>query len=145
MATETFAAAVHRVLISEKRFSVRTVAEGIRIRPEALYNRLYERTPFQVEEVRRLLAAAPSPDLATCLLEFSPFFPAERANSPAADGEAIHQGATRTVLEAADVLRAVQDALIDGRIDHRERPIILKQIEEAERAIASLKRIASGE
>lgn len=143
MHQESFASVAHRILISEKRGAVREVAASVGLTPECLYNRLHDRTPFQIEEVRKLLAAVPVADLANCVLARSPFFAAEKSGAESEFGVNMLHGATRSVLEAADVLRTIQAALEDGRIDHRERPIILKQIEEAERALASLKQVAA--
>ncbi len=140
---DSFASVAHRTLIELKKCSVRDAAQELGISPESLYARLYARTPFSAEEARLLIKVAPEPDLANCLLAFSPFFAAERLPQCEAPEETIHHGATRMVIEAADALRAVETALADGKIDHRERPIIIEQIEEVERALASLKRIAS--
>jgi hypothetical protein len=59
--------------------------------------------------------------------------------------ESIHRGATRAVIEAADILEVVDAALAGGCIDHRQISIILSEIGDAERALASLRmRIEKG-
>lgn len=51
----------------------------------------------------------------------------------------LQRGATRVVVEATDVLELVDAALAGGGMDHRKQRLVLKEIEEAERALASLR------
>lgn len=135
-----FADLVYQVLIAEKRYSAERVAEAIGLGYDALYSRIRNRVIFSADELRALVAVAPDPRFVAYLLRGTAFVAAERAAPEAdAEGEAIHRGATRIILEAADVLEAVEIALRDGRIDHKDALDIRREIEIAERALASLR------
>jgi len=136
----SFADLVYTVLVAEKRFSMPAVAAALGLTYDSLYARIRNRVIFSADEVRALVAFAPDPRFVAYMLRGTAFVAADRV-SPAADaeGEAIHRGATRIVLEAADVLEAVENALRDGRVDHRDALDIRREIEIAERALASLR------
>jgi hypothetical protein len=60
--------------------------------------------------------AVPDPRLAAYLLRGTPYVPTERIDPERIDGaEAIHWATTRIIIEAADVLEAVENGLRDGR------------------------------
>lgn len=135
-----FADLAYTVLIAEKRYPAEKVADAIGLGYDALYARIRNRVIFSADELRALVAAAPDPRFVAYLLRGTAYVAAERAGSGADDEqEAIHRGATRIVLEAADVLEAVENALRDGRVDHRDALDIRREIEIAERALASLR------
>jgi hypothetical protein len=48
------------------------------------------------------------------------------------------------VIEATDVLEIVDAALAGGGMDHRKQRLVLKEIEDAERALASLRLSLNG-
>jgi Phage regulatory protein CII (CP76) len=144
MAAETskspFADLVYTVLVAEKKWPLKDVAEAMGMLYATLHARLHQRVAFNPEEIRALIAAAPDIRFAAYFLEDTPFIAIDGKAEPT-DGspESVHLGATKSVLEAADVLRAVEMSLDDNRIDHRDKARIGKEITEAERALATLR------
>lgn len=138
-----FAQLAHRILILERRHTVEAVAERLGWDYHVLHARVSNRVPFSADEICRFIAAVPDPRLAAYLLRGTRFIPAERIDEAepeeAAGREAIYRASHRMIVEAADVVEALDEALRDGRIDHREAAILHTEIEAAERALASLK------
>ena len=135
-----FADLVYTVLVAEKKWPLKDVAERMGMQYATLHARLHQRVVFSPEEVRDLIAAAPDIRLIGFFLDDTPFIAVDRTEGPDGKGvETLHLGATKTVLEAADVLRAVERGMLDEHIDHRDRARIAKEISEAERALASLR------
>lgn len=137
-----FAGLVYTILIAEKRYLAKAIAAEMGIGYDSLHARLVNRTSFTANEIRDLIRAAPDPRLVAYLLRGTAYVPADRADlDPAGvdEEEAIHRGATRIVIEATDVLKAVEEALSDHRLDHRDALTIRNEIEIAERALASLR------
>ena len=139
---QEFADLAYTIIVAERRFSAKAVAIDMGLGYDALHSRIINRTAFTAEEIRRLIRAAPDPRFASWLLRGTPFVAADRAGADESfadpDIEAIHLAATRIVLEAADVLEAVEVGLRDHRIDHRDARAIRNEVETAERALASL-------
>ncbi len=135
-----FADLVYTVLVAEKKWPLKDVAEAMGMLYATLHARLHQRVAFSPEEIRALIAAAPDIRFAAYFLEGTPFIAIDGNAEPTDDSpESVHLGATKTVLEAADVLRAVEKSLDDNRIDHRDKARIGKEITEAERALATLR------
>lgn len=136
----TFADLAHRILVHERGWSLQEVAEKMGMKYHTLYARLRGRVSFTPEEVRSLLAIVPEARLANFLLEGTPFIAVDRIATQAQGGDGdVHLSATRTVLETADVLRAVEISLLDKKIDHQDKLRISAEINEAERALAALR------
>lgn len=135
----TFAELAHRILVHERGWSLQEVAEKMGMKYHTLYARLRGRVSFTPEEVRALLTIVPDARLANFLLESTPFIAVDRALVDSKSDTDVHRGATKSVLEASDVLRAVEQGLIDQKIDHVDRARIVQEINEAERALAALR------
>ena len=137
---QAFAALVHRLLTGGGHTDIEATARAMGMPYHTFYNRLRNTTPFSADEIRRLLAVMPDARLLHFLLEGTPFVPAERIETiaPSEDID-IQRGAERIAIEAADVLRATYQALVDQRIDHRDARLIRDEIDVAERALASLR------
>lgn len=136
----TFAELAHRILVHERGWSLQEVAEKMGMKYHTLYARLRGRVSFTPEEVRSLLAIVPEARLANFLLEGTAFIAVDRMSTQPQSGDSdVHRGATRTVLETADVLRAVELSLMDKKIDHQDKLRIVSEINEAERALAALR------
>jgi hypothetical protein len=138
---QSFAELVHRVLTSDTRYDIETVAEAMGMPYHTFYNRLRHQTPFTADEIRRLFAVAPDPRFVHFLLDGTPFMPAERLadDDQLSDEASIQRGAERIAIESSDILRAAYLAMGDNKIDHREATLIREEIDTAERALASLK------
>ncbi len=134
-----FAALAHAAIIVEQRYPLEETAAALGLTYHALYARLSNRVAFSAEEIRALVTAAPDPRFVAYLLRGTPFVAADRLPPEAETAETIHRGATRLVIEATDVLEAVETALRDGRLDHREARHIRNEVEVAERALATLR------
>lgn len=135
-----FADLVYGIVIQGKRYRASDVAAAMGLGYHAFNARCTGKTPFSADEIRRLLSAAPDPRLVAYLLRGTPYVPAERIDPERVeDHEAIHWAATRIIIEAADVLEAVEKGLADKRIDHRDALGIRRDIETAEQALASLR------
>lgn len=137
-----FADLAHQIIINDPKWDATEVAEAMGLDYHALYARLCNRTMFSAEEINRLLKTVPDPRFVSHLLRDTPFVAADRTAS--GDGEELFDSmlrlAIRMIGEASDVAEAIECALRDGHVDHREAPIILAEIEEAERALANLQR-----
>ena len=136
-----FARLAHNILVVEKRYSLKVVASRMNIGYDTLHGRINNRVPFTAEEIRALLAAAPDPRFATFLLLGTPFVPADRmpdATGPSGQ-DSLRASVIRMLLEAGDAADAIERAIADGRIDHREAITIMDEISTAERAIATLR------
>lgn len=143
-----FADLAYTVLVTEKRRSVEDVAVDIGMTYAALHARLINRTCFSADEIRALIRAVPDARFGGYLLEGTHFVAADRVDpddDPSEDADhshvpgAVQRGATRVVVEATSILETVDAALAGGGLRHREGLIILREIEEAERALASLR------
>lgn len=135
-----FSRIVYQLLVVEKRLTMEQAATGVGLGYDALHARVHGRTLFSADEVAKLIAVLPDPRLVSYLLNQSRFIAIERVEQPLSDPEdEIFRATHRILIEAADVLEAVDDALKDRRIDHREALSIQKEIEIAERALVSLR------
>ena len=135
-----FADLVYTVLVAEKKWPLKEVAKDMGMLYATLHARLHQRVAFSPEEIRALIAAAPDIRFAAYFLEGTPFIAIDGYAEPTDDSpESVHLGATKTVLETADVLRAVEQSLDDNHIDQRDKARIGKEIAEAERALATLR------
>ena len=135
-----FSQLVYQIVIQEKAPSAEQAAAAMGFDYHAFYARVINRVVFSADEIRALLSAVPDPRLVTYLLRGTPYVAADRLEPiTASDEEAIHRGATRIVIEATDILEAVEAALRDGRVDHRDAIAIRSEIEIAEHALASLR------
>lgn len=132
---------IYSLLVVEKAPTVEVAAKQMGMSYDMLYARIRDRVPFRAHEIRALIAAVGDKRLADYFLQDSGFIAVERS-MPDSDGSVekdVYQGAARYVLQAASVLRAVDDGLEDQHIDHRERLAIEQEIHEAERALAALR------
>jgi hypothetical protein len=140
-----FADIAYTILVVEKTPSVERAAALLGMEYATLHSRLIGRTCFSADEIRDLICAVPDARLVSCLLEGSRFVAAERlpADEKPRDAQAasrsIQSGAARVVVSAADVLEIVDASIAGGNIDHRAEVLVLKEIDETERALASLR------
>lgn len=135
-----FAQIIYQLLVVEKKITLEEAARRVGLGYDALYARLNGRTVLSADEVAGLIAAIPDPRPITYLLRNSRYLAVERIEGALDNPEPeIIRATHRIILEAADVLEAVDSAFKDGRIDHREALLIQREIESAERALVSLR------
>lgn len=139
-----FSFLVRKAISRNERHNNTTVAKGVGMPYQAFYNRIQGSTPFSADEIRRLIAVLPDASLASYLLLETPYVAAERIDTDRVhEADAMYQAAHRVMFEASDVLREVDMALEDNRIDHRDAASIVEQIEDAERSLISLREYLS--
>jgi len=135
-----FATLVYKILVMEKQRRMEEVARDLGLKYDTLYARVAGRVPFSADEINALIRVIPDVRLINLLLDDTRFIAIDRhdmANIEPADE--ILRGATRSVLEVSDVLRAVEEGLRERRLDHRDRKAIEDEILEAEQALAALR------
>ncbi|CAH0343033.1 phage regulatory CII family protein [Rhizobium sp. CECT 9324] len=137
---KSFAQLVYQVLVVERKLTVATAAAEIGLGYDAFHARISGRTLFSADEISKLIAAVPDARLVAYLLRDSSFTAVERIKDPLENPEdSVVRATHRILIETADVLEAVDEALQDKRIDHRDALSIQKEIEVAERALVSLR------
>lgn len=139
---EEFAHIVYTLLVVEKQKSVEEAAVALGMSYASLHSRLIARSPFSADEIQALIRMVPDARLVSYLLDGTAFVAAERVTPPvdrSLANEAVQRGATKVVVEAADILELVDAVLAGGGLDHRHRKLLLKDIVEAERALATLR------
>ena len=135
-----FADLVYRILISEKQRAIEDVSQDLGMKYQTFYSRINGRVPFSADEINALLRTIPDKRLADLLLHGTGFIAVEREDAKGPINlESVRSGATATLLEASDVVREVEAGLLDNVIDHRDRARIDAEIQDAERALASLR------
>lgn len=137
-----FSFLVRQAITRSERHDIKSIARRMGLSYQSFYQRLNGTTPFAADEIRRLIAVFPDPSIVSYLLRGTAYIAAERLDED--DGgrdpeETLYQAAHRVVLEASDVLREIDLALRDHRIDHRDTAAIVKEIEDAERSLISLR------
>lgn len=136
----SFAQIVYQVVVVEKIVALEQAAAALGMGYDALYARINGRTHFTADEIAALIACVPDPRLVGYLLRHSNLVAVERVDGELDDAEQEIMRAThRILIEAADVLEAVDHAFKDKRIDHREAMTIQQEIEVAERALLTLR------
>jgi hypothetical protein len=133
---------VYRLVLVEKRISVKALAPLLGMTSATLYKSLNGKGDFSPDQVRILLRELKDIRLAAWFLLDTNYVPIERAEfSPNEIGaiESLRRTALVMMIEAAEAAREVDAALCDERIDHREAVQIRADIEAAERAIVTLR------
>ena len=108
-----FARLVHAITVLERKWPLKDVAARMGMEYDTLYARVHKRTPF---------------------------IAVDRSTQGFKDlSKTVHMGATRTVLEASDILREVERGLKDKILDFHDYRRIRQEIEETEQALATLR------
>lgn len=137
---QDFADLVHRILVNEGRHSLATASSGMGMLYGTLYARVVNRTCFSADEIRLLMRSVSDPRLPAYFLDGTSFVAVERMSAAERASETdTLRAAHRLVYMAADILRRIETALGDGRIDHREAPGIEAELDGAERLILGLR------
>jgi hypothetical protein len=138
---EEFADLVHRILVNDDRYSLATAASGMGLLYETLYARVRNRTCFSAEEIRGLIRAVPDPRIVSYFLEGTAFVPVERPPTGAGSGPEAEllTAAHRLIFGASDVLKLIEAALRDGKIDRREAVKIEAELDALERVLLGLR------
>ena len=134
-----FADIAYTMLVVNKQYAVQDVAIGLGMTYATLHSRLINRTCFSADEIRGFIAVAPNTKLVAYLLAGTPYVAADRVSVQANIHATIQKSATHVVVNAAHILDAIDRALEDQRIDHREGAEILSEIDRALRTLTSLK------
>lgn len=135
----SFEHVVHTLLVTEKCRPVAEVAQAIGLTPGALYGRLHGRSRFKAEEIRSLIQVLDDQRLLRFFADESLFVVARR---PRPDQAAVQvlPATLAAMHEAVDLMNVVMLALKDGpRFDHVDKARMLKEVKDAETAIANLR------
>ncbi|WP_374129766.1 phage regulatory CII family protein [Sphingomonas sp. 28-62-20] len=134
-----FALLAYQLIIVEKKVPLADLALKIGMSYSALHSRLNRRTRFHPDEIRRLIACLPDQRLVQYFTADSPFVVAARADPLKDDVASIRTAVARAMRETIDVMSVVVTSLESGlTLDHRDRATILKEVHEAESAMASV-------
>ncbi|WP_374763748.1 phage regulatory CII family protein [Yunchengibacter salinarum] len=133
-----FAAYVHRLLTGGDGMRITDVAEATGLSYDVLYSRLSQRVHFRPAEIRRLFLAMKDPRLLDYFVEDSEHMIVRRMDA-GCPVETVQEGTLQGTIRMGDIARAIQKALEDQRIDHRDKAAILTEVKEAEEALASLR------
>lgn len=134
-----FALIAYQVLVVEKRASVAEIAARMGISYAALHSRLIGRARFRPDEIRQLVSLVPDQRLVQYFIADSRFILAERIAPDVTDTDGIRTAVAKAMREATDVLMIVIRSLEAGMaLGPRDRAAILKEVREAESAMASL-------
>jgi len=139
MAEEDFRKLAHRIFTRGDNTAIKDVAVSLGYGYHKLYSRFRGTAAFKPHEIKALIQQHNGPELIEYFLVDTQYFVAPRPNVTGNNVKDIEQGAVHTVLEAVDVLRAVERSMRDQKIDHRDKLEILTEIKEAEGALASLR------
>ena len=135
-----FAMLVYQLLVVEKRMSLEGAAEKLGLTYATLHGRLTCRTRFRADEIRRLIAILPDPRLLQFFADDSGYVLARKPEATVDEASSIRQAVAKSVREAIDVMQVVVASLEAGTIlHHRDRAAILKEVKEAEAAIATVR------
>lgn len=135
-----FADLIYRVLVVEKRKPLEDVAKQMGLSYHSLHARLHCKILFSVDEARRLMEILQSSDVADYLLGESGMIGVPREEEVSkSETDSLFRRTNHLAIETADVLAAVEEALKDDKLDHRDRQAIQSEIIEAERSLASLR------
>ena len=135
----SFVELAHRILVNDCERTLKDVADHLGMPYHTFYARLRGRAAFTPEDLRQLIAVVQDPRLPNHLLQGTGFVAVEQADAGDQVFDDLHRGATRSVIEATDVLRTVERSLANNQINHIDRINIRREIDEAERALAALR------
>lgn len=141
---QDFADLVYRIVVSDGRYSLATAASGMGMLYGTLYARVRNRTCFSAEEIRGLIRTVPDPRIISYFLEGTNLVAVERSAEAgeSGDGTALIPAAHQLVFGAADVLRLLETALRDGKVNHREATKIEAELIAIERVLLALRELA---
>ena len=135
----SFEHVVHTLLVTEKGGSVADVARAIGLTPGAMYGRLHGRSRFKADEIRRLVQVVDDQRLLQFFADESRFVVARRPRPDQTRSEVL-PATLATMHEAVDLFNIVMMALRESpRFDHIDKARMLKEVKDAETAIANLR------
>lgn len=135
-----FAMLAYQLLVVEKLVSLEAAAEKLGLTYATLHGRLTSRTRFRAEEIRQLIAMIPDQRLLQFFADDSGYVLAKKADGTLDEAVSIRQAVAHSVREAIDVMQVVVASLEAGTfLDHRDRAAIMKEVKEAEGAIATVR------
>lgn len=134
-----FARIVYQMLVVEKIQTLEQLAPKLGLTYDTLHARINSRVTFSANEIAAIIAEIPDLRLINYFLDNSPYIAVKRHDGATDLNDTVQRGATRSVLEASDVLREVERGLRDDKIDHQDKIRIKKEIASTERALAGLR------
>lgn len=136
---DEFSRLVYRILVTEKRRTVRDVAQEVGQDYASFHARVIGRTHFKAEEIAPLLRAVPDPRLCDHLLQGTAFAAVPRPTG----GEKSTQNAVDAAMRLAkESLAIIEHMYVPSRPNQHDAATegeLLECVREAERAISSLR------
>ena len=135
-----FSDLAYNILINDKSVSLKEVAQEMDLSYASLHARIHNKVLFSADEIRLLIRLTPTNVLADYLLEPSGMIAVSRETvDDDDDADSIFRRFNHLAIETGNVLEAVEAAMVDNKLDHRDKVHINAKIIEAERSLASLK------
>ena len=142
-----FSQLVYTILVTEKNPSLGDVASKLGMKYDTLYSRVHGRVAFRPEEVRQLIRIVDDHRLAAHFLDGTRFMAVDRPDEDIADPAAgksvgnqrLYRCAGWTVIEVTELLKEIGEAIDDDKVDHVDLAEITDALEDAERALGSLR------
>lgn len=133
-----FAAFLTSLFINDQRGELNRIADRIGLKYDALYRRVRGMVAWRPEELRRFIAACPDPRVAQWFLEESGYIVVDRARPDISHGGMIGavSDAIRQTVDIWETLAAFGDF---ETLTESERLRLLREVREAEQAIASIR------
>lgn len=114
-----FAHIVYTLLVVEKPMTFEEVAFALGMSYAILHSRIIARSAFSADEIRSLLRLLPDQHLASYLLDGTKIVAADRetvdSDQSVFVNASIQRGATKVVVDAAEILELVDASLAGGR------------------------------
>lgn len=133
-----FAALLHQVVVQEERGSGAMLAQRAGMSYDMLYARMTGRVPISPGEARRLVAETADQRLADWLMTDTPFVAVRRAR-PDVSQRDMADTVAAVVRETVDIWRDLARFTDYRQLSPKERADLLREVREAELAIANLR------
>ena len=133
---------LYQILIQEKQTPVKAFAHLIGIPESTFYAKLKGSGSFSAAELRQIIQKLPDVRLVNWLFANTKYIPVDRTDAePSAINpfESLRRTALIMLIEASEAADQIETALLDNGIDRQEIEAIKFDIENAERAIATLR------
>lgn len=140
MRGKEFADLVYQSLIIEKETSLEDTAEAMKLSYHSLHARIHNKTLFSADEIRALMRFGRGDRFANYLLDGTGLIAVEHQESIGAGGpDGIFRRTNRLAIETGNVLEAVEAAMVDNKLDHRDKRAIRDEILLAEKTLVALR------
>ena len=139
-----FADLIYKILVVEKQSPVQEVADKLGMSFHSLHGRIHHKILFSPEEIKQLVIILNNPEIIDYFIKATGMIAVSREEGILDDDHvSIFRRTNLLTIETANVLGAVEEAMSDNKLDHRDRKVIADEILQTERSLATL-RLALG-